>query len=126
MPPVETLAMNGLMCWRGKGPMTPFGRQRNPQNYHLASVSPYTVRDLRAGGMHIGILIQTAAKQSNGSHHLQKKSPSNFYGRVGKSSKAVQFGTKCQMWRFLFLKRIKLNPTKIPYNNNFISGAQIP
>ncbi len=43
--------------------MTSFGRQHNHQNYNLASSSPYTVRDLRAGGMHIGITDCRQAKQ---------------------------------------------------------------
>ncbi len=45
-----------------EGAMTPFGRQHNSQNYHLVSLSRYTVWDLRAGGMNTVNPAQTAAR----------------------------------------------------------------
>ncbi len=68
--------------------MTPFGRQDNSQNYHLASLSRYTVWDLRAGGMNTGNPTQIGARRSNGFPLFAKRSPSNFYYEKGGKSSA--------------------------------------
>ncbi len=49
-----------------KGLQTPFEKWHEFQNFHLASSSPSTARDLSAGGMSTSSLARTVAKQSNG------------------------------------------------------------
>ncbi len=98
--------MNERMCWLRKGLQTPFNKRHKFQNCHLVSSRPSIVRVLNAGGMNIGSLGGTVTKRRNGYLPFAKRSPSNYFGRVGKdlvkrcSSSLVITSYKDTRWSF--------------------------